>query len=744
MTRILAIISILLFIFSLAAKSQVTASFYYDPPVAATFCNPIPVYFHSTSTGPGALSIEWNFGVMPGPQAYGNNVSNYYYGSGTYTVMMIATHNASGAKDTAYQNITINNTPFPAFGMEDTTVCANALVYFKDFSVLTGNVVTYNWNFGDPTSGANNTSSQQNPTHIYTQPGIYNVTMLLVSTQGCSATVSNQVIIDPAPTVTSTGDTQICAGANTIIEGFGATQYTWSPSTGLNDTNISNPIASPSTTTTYIVTGFDNAGCFAYDTLVVNVVTSGTADAGVDQTVCAGTSASLQATGLSSYAWFPTTGLDDPGISNPIATPATTQVYIVSGTDQNGCNVNDTVVVYVNPIPTANAGNDIIVCEGQSTYLQGSGGNAFQWAPSNGLLNANSFLAFCSPTNTTTFTLTVSNGTNCTATDDLVVTVLPKPIVVTSNAIICPGGVANLSATGASTYSWFPSTGLSQTDISNPIALDGVATNYVVTGTAVNGCSDTAQVNIAIKIPNDLVALPGGTICAGEQFQLHASGMLSYEWIPAVGLDNPYVPEPYAAPPQSITYKVKGFDGCYFDSAFVEVKLNSLPPVFAGSDQQTFANNPVQLQAVGNGSFEWFPSDGLSCNTCADPVATVEHTTSYVVTNYNNDGCRTEDTVTIYVECSDALVFVPNAFTPNNDGKNERFYVRTKGLKRLDFFKVYTRTGQLVFETTNVDDGWDGTFKGLALPPGVFSYYAQATCSGDEKIEFVGNVTLIR
>ncbi|HZG01420.1 MAG TPA: gliding motility-associated C-terminal domain-containing protein, partial [Chitinophagales bacterium] len=249
---------------------------------------------------------------------------------------------------------------------------------------------------------------------------------------------------------------------------------------------------------------------------------------------------------------------------------------------------------------------------------------------------------------------------------------------------------------------------------------------------------------LRIKIPDDIKVQPGATICAGEQVQLSASGMIAYEWMPNNGLDNPFVPEPFCLPPYSITYKVKGFDGCYYDSAFVEVKINDAEPVDAGSDLQTFANNPVQLQAAGLGSFTWFPAEGLSCVACSDPMATVANTTTYVVSNYNPDGCRTDDTVVVHVSCAESLVFVPNAFTPNGDGKNERFYVRTKGLKNLDFFRVFTRTGELVFETTNADEGWDGTFKGCALPPGVFSYNVLATCAEDGKIEFNGNVTLIR
>jgi gliding motility-associated-like protein len=159
---------------------------------------------------------------------------------------------------------------------------------------------------------------------------------------------------------------------------------------------------------------------------------------------------------------------------------------------------------------------------------------------------------------------------------------------------------------------------------------------------------------------------------------------------------------------------------------------------------QTFANNPVLISASGTGTYSWSPAEYVDCATCASTYATVNQTTTFVVTNYNEAGCRSEDTLVVHVGCNKDLVFIPNAFSPNGDGKNERFYVRTKGLTHLNYFKIYSRTGQCVFETNSALDGWDGTYLGMKLPPGVFSYYVEITCSENQVISFAGNITLIR
>jgi gliding motility-associated-like protein len=547
------------------------------------------------------------------------------------------------------------------------------------------------------------------------------------------------------PNLTVGPNVSICPGSTSVLNASGATQYHWQPSTGLSNTFLATTIASPSVTTTYTVTTGSLGGCQAMDSIIVSISPTGTADAGPDKMTCIGGSVDLQATGMTACTWTPATGLSATNTFSITANPSATTVYYVTGPDLNGCQITDSVVVYILPPPVANAGPDLTICSGDNADLIGSGGNSFHWEPAIAVTNANSYHGTSSPLQSTTYTLTVSNGGTCISTDSMVVTVLPKPNVIsTGNKSICPGGSVQLGASGAVSYQWNTDPSLSILNIPNPTASPSQQTTYTVTGTDANGCKDTAQVIVYHKLPVEVKALPGGTVCPGTDLQLFAEGALSYEWIPSTGLDNPYIPSPVASPPYSITYKVKGTDGCTTDSTYVQVTVNNAPGVIAGADKQTFANNPVEITAQGTGTFLWSPQELVDCATCQTTNATVSETTTFVVTNYNDAGCKTEDTIVVYVGCSNDLIYVPNAFSPNGDGKNERFYIRTKGLKHFNYFKIYTRTGQCVFETNDVANGWDGTFNGLKLPPGVFSYYAEVVCSDNQKIQLTGNVTLIR
>ena len=142
----------------------------------------------------------------------------------------------------------------------------------------------------------------------------------------------------------------------------------------------------------------------------------------------------------------------------------------------------------------------------------------------------------------------------------------------------------------------------------------------------------------------------------------------------------------------------------------------------------------------------WTPSVSLSSFNSFDPTAAPQSTTTYTVSILDSDGCPKTATVTIYVmskECDVANVFIPNIFTPNADGKNDVLYVRGKEISEL-YFAVYNRRGELIFETTNKNIGWDGMYNGAKSDPDVFAWYLRAKCFNKEELVNKGNVTLIR
>jgi gliding motility-associated-like protein len=157
------------------------------------------------------------------------------------------------------------------------------------------------------------------------------------------------------------------------------------------------------------------------------------------------------------------------------------------------------------------------------------------------------------------------------------------------------------------------------------------------------------------------------------------------------------------------------------------------------------------LQAIGTdiSYFAWSPTATLSCETCSNPAASPEATTTYKVIASTEYGCKTYDTVTVHVLCDESQLFIPNTFTPNNDGENDIFYPRGVGLKSISSFRVYNRWGELVFEKrgTQLNDpsaGWDGTYRGKLLNPDVFVYVIDGVCERGETISWKGDISLVR
>jgi gliding motility-associated-like protein len=240
---------------------------------------------------------------------------------------------------------------------------------------------------------------------------------------------------------------------------------------------------------------------------------------------------------------------------------------------------------------------------------------------------------------------------------------------------------------------------------------------------------------------------PAQSYCAGGSEQLDASGGQFYHWYPSEGLSNASINDPIASPTVTTIYYVVVSDSvCPADTASVNVNVYPNPAFDAGKDQTIISGQSVLLgdnSSEYTGTFSWTPDQWLSCDNCASPTAKPDSTVTYDVTLINQYGCRTSDSVTITVLCPGDVLFIPNAFTPGGD-VDAVFYVHSIGSMQLNYFRVFDRWGQLVFETNSLDEGWDGTLKGQKLPPAVYVYDVNITCSTGSTIEKKGNITLIR
>lgn len=467
---------------------------------------------------------------------------------------------------------------------------------------------------------------------------------------GCSDTDSLTITVYPAVIAEAGTDTSICIGNNTTLGASGGINYAWTPTSGLSDSTSFNPVASPTTTTTYSVIVTDASGCVSSDSITVTVNSLPLVDAGSDFSICTGASAPLNATGADTYTWSPGTMLNDSTISNPIATPTVPTTYIVIGTDTNGCVASDSIIISINNLAIS-VGPDATICSGDSATLTVSGGVTYIWSPSSTLNNDTISNPVATPIGTTTYTVIGTAATGCADTAFVTVNVNPLPVVNAGSSLsICTGSTANLSVTGANTYIWSPAGSLNNANIPNPIASPTSTTTYTVVGTDLNGCtnSDTATV-IVYPIP---VANAGTntSICAGDSTTLGASGGGTYSWSPSIGLSSTTIANPVAIPGSTTTYTVTVTGGGFCSSsAQVTITVNPVPVANAGVDVSICNGGSTVLNASGADTYFWTPSGGLSSSTSPNPTANPVSTTQYVLTASTVAGCTDTDTITVNV-----------------------------------------------------------------------------------------------
>lgn len=315
-----------------------------------------------------------------------------------------------------------------------------------------------------------------NATHVYTTPGTYTVRLRVTNAYGQNEVIKTSlVVVNAIPLVYAGKDDTVCLGTSKTIGGAPTASVTgpfvirWRPGSVLNDSTIANPVATITSTTTFIVTATDANGCSKTDTMVLTLLPRPIVNTGADTTVCKGSAIQLNATvssGLAPYefSWQPTAGLNDPTIQKPTATPAVTTSYVLTVTDVRGCITADTIKITVNPLPVVDAGPDTVtICNGGSVRLTPTASSAatplsYLWEPAAGLSSVNTPNPIASPTATQVYTLTVTDKNSCQKSDQIVVRVsdVPKPVITAPNGLKgCSGqGIVLDAGEGWQSYLW--------------------------------------------------------------------------------------------------------------------------------------------------------------------------------------------------------------------------------------------------------------------------------------------------
>ncbi|MGE0569161.1 MAG: T9SS type B sorting domain-containing protein, partial [Bacteroidia bacterium] len=698
-----------------------------------------------TLTANGGTAYAWT-----GPNSFTSNLQNPVLSNvtssetGNYTVTVTSSLGCTNAAVAAASVIPLPNITIGG----GNSLCAQSFNGSQNFVTLSASgISSYSWiASGGLAAPANlNTSPITFTAHPTSLPTIE--TLTLSGTLGsCTNTTTYTVAIVPNPTIT-VSSASMCSSSSTVLVAAGADTYSWSgPS--LNATTGSSVIASPAVTSIYSVYGSSLNCQSATENSTVTVMPSPSLLlAPNNATVCSGSGVNLNAVGANSYTWSPSGSLNTPVGQAVIASPLSTTNYTVTG-EVNTCTSTAVVQVSVIPLPNLIATvSKTAVCAGESVNLNSMGASSYTWSPSAGMNNPFSNFVTLNPNVSTTYTIVGENGI-CAGFATVAVNVIPLPQLNLSTNLnkICRGNNTTIFASGAQFYNWSPNTNVTMLNDGTANVSPNESTNYTVTGyNDVNGHSCAVTKEILIEVVPQVTAVVGGTfnICEGETVRLNANGGNNYSWLPTQGLENPSVASPYASPKFTTIYTVNVTNsGNCGATGTVIINVNPTPKVDAGEDFVVNLDEPMYLNGSGEGTLTWISGEGILCKVCPNTQIMPNNSGNYVIEAVTPFGCKSQDEVHVVVT-KDHNVYIPNIFTPNDDGVNDVFLVYGTGIVEIEMI-IFDRWGEKLFTSTDQLKGWTGYYKGELSKNDAYVYKITYKALDGKKYTKTGHVTLMK
>ena len=518
-----------------------------------------------------------------------------------------------------------NLSPSPSYTMDalptisvvqsSAAICPLQAVSFTASSSVP--LTTYTWQPGNSSGSALNVN-----------PASTTVYSFVASRPACTYTTSGTatITVHPTPTISITGNSPICGTGTRVLTAAGASTYTWN--TSVQGATLS---VSPTSTTTYSLIGTSALGCTntAASTVTVNTIPT-VVIAGGNLAVCSGSSAVLVASGAASYVWNTTAASTSISVA-----PSSNTNYTVTGTSAQGCTNTAVTSISVNTTPTVViAALNPSICSGNSTTLTVSGASSYSWNTS----STSSAIAV-SPVTTSNYSVIGTAVSGCTNTAVKTLTVYSTPTVVISSTqnTICSGNTAGLTASGAVSYSW-NTTAATASILVSPLT----TTNYSVTGTSAEGCTNTAVSTVTVYI-TPTVSISGGntTICSGDSVSLNASGAAAFIWNTSQTTSVISV-----SPPSTAAYTATGIsvEGCT-NTAVTSVSVNITPTLTISSPAIAICTgDSISLTVSGAATYSWTTGS-------VNPTITVSplSTSNYSVTGLSAEGCSNTAVTTMSV-----------------------------------------------------------------------------------------------
>lgn len=499
-------------------------------------------------------------------------------------------------------------------------------------------------------------------------------------------------------------DEQICSGDVAVLFASEGKEYEWE-GPGIEYPNDQVQSIQPVQSSIYRVTITDQYGCEGVDSVFLHVNPTPVANAGVDLLACFGSEPMLNAIGVdSTYSvlWSPGYPyLDDPTKNNPKILINDDRTYTLS-VSKNGCEDSDKVKVEFYDGLNLGQFRDTTVCIGSEVSIDLSEGYHYQWNPFYSQMCEDEDCSQITlyPEHDETFEVYATDTGGCRDTFEIYVTVVTEFVENTRTMKICEGNEVEIFG-----------------------KLESQEGKYCDTTFYGSGCFYVEC--IELKFESEINNIDIVTVCSNDPYYyegeiLRQSGQYCYEYISVQGCDSVYC----------IYLSVK--ESPELELSFIEVNIQE--------------GEEARLSVNGADQYQWYPDENIDCTNCPDPVVNPNETTYYYVEGIASNGCTTIDSVLVNVQtaCGSPNLLIPNAITPDGNGKNDIFRIVNilPDLQNVSI-RIFNRWGEELFHGMN-NEGWDGTYMGNIVPPDVYLYVVQVVCNEGESKLFKGDLTVVR
>ncbi|MCR9251646.1 MAG: FG-GAP-like repeat-containing protein [bacterium] len=493
----------------------------------------------------------------------------------------------------------------------------------------------------------------------------------------------------------------------------------------------------------------DGNGCTNSDTVAITINLLPEINIPTDTSVCRGESISFETSEFATIQWSSEEGTSGSETVFEYLVNQDDEI-VLSVTDGNNCFNSDTTIVTLEELPQFEIGDNQEICDGDSiTVTSTSETYSMAWfSEAQGMLDSAVYSTSYLPNAEDIVTAIGYTEFGCTDTREINIAINELPGADAGNdTLVCKQApvILNTDVGTNNTYEWLPTTYQEEID-GNLVASPTETISYQLKVTDPNGCESIDSLTVTINADNLLDAGEDIAICIGDEIRIGGTPTATgssfgyeYEWIPATNLDNSNSSNPVASPEETTTYRVLVSTGeCAVDTAEVTITVHELPVIEIIQDTTIGAGEEITLFASGGEFYEWFPNTALDNDEISNPTASPVSEIVYEVLVTDENGC--EDVAEVRIKVNNAF-FIPNLFTPNNDGLNDRFTLFGDGVRDM-VFRVFDSSGAIVYQANSwqeaEQEGWDGTIGGSPAPNGTYIWSIKGSYFNGSEVKFDG------